>query len=391
MQRAMREHAQKLGWDDSRIHVVEADTGISATSTAGRDAYKRLLTEVAAGHVGIVLSYESTRLSRNCTDWYPLLDLCAYNDCLIADRDGVYDPASPNGRLLLGMKGILSEIELHTLRGRLIAGVQNKAKRGELALALPAGFVRQEDGHVVKDPDLQVQQVIDIVFQTFLTVKSVYKVVRHLREQGLRIPRRHRNAETIWREPTADAVMSILQNPAYAGAFVYGKSRTVHSAVDGHACTRQKRDISEWSIVVRDRYPSYISWETLEKIRTMLRENYAEYERNKSRGIPREGPALLQGLAYCGECGHKMVIQYRGGTRYICCAVRRQTLTPVCQHIPAAPVDQHVTAAFFEALSPIEIDLYEQAMQSRHAQRQEDRKAQERELQRLRYEVQLAR
>jgi DNA invertase Pin-like site-specific DNA recombinase len=173
MQRSMREHAQRLGWDDHRIEVVEADTGTSAASTAGRDAYKQLLTQVAAGQVGLVLSYESARLSRNCTDWYPLLDLCAYQDCLIADRDGVYDPASPNGRLLLGMKGILSEVELHTLRGRLIAGVQNKARRGELALALPAGLVRQEDGRVVKDPDLQVQQAIALIFRTFLPLRHV--------------------------------------------------------------------------------------------------------------------------------------------------------------------------------------------------------------------------
>jgi DNA invertase Pin-like site-specific DNA recombinase len=392
MQHSMRDHAQRLGWDDSRIVVVEADTGITAASTAGRDAYKQLLTQVAAGQVGIVLSYESARLSRNCTDWYPLLDLCAYKDCLIADRDGVYDPASPNGRLLLGMKGILSEVELHTLRGRLIAGVQNKARRGELALALPAGLVRQEDGRVVKDPDLQVQQAIELVFRTFLAVKSASKVVRHLREQGLRIPRRHRNAETIWRAPTAAAVVGVLRNPAYAGAFVYGKTQAVRTATEGEVRSRQKRrDLSEWSVVVHNRYPSYISWETFEKIQTSLRENYAEYDRNKSRGVPREGSALVQGLAYCGECGHKMVVQYKGGARYLCNFLRAQTQAPVCQYLPADPIDQHVIEAFFQALSPIEVDLYERAVQTRHAQRQEDRKAQERELLRLRYEVQLAR
>src|SRR5262245_38763241 len=167
-QHAMRDHAHRLGWPDEHIEVVEADLGRSAQSTAGRDGYKALLAEVALGQVGIVLSYESTRLSRNCTDWYPLLDLCAYNQCLIADRDGVYDAATSNGRLLLGMKGIVSEVELHTLRGRLIAGVQNKARRGELTLTLPTGLVRQEDKRVVKDPDLQVQQAIELVFQTSL-------------------------------------------------------------------------------------------------------------------------------------------------------------------------------------------------------------------------------
>jgi DNA invertase Pin-like site-specific DNA recombinase len=222
LQHAMRDHAHRLGWPDERVEVVEADLGRSAQSTAGRDGYRALLAEVALGQVGIVLSYESTRLSRNCTDWYPLLDLCAYNQCLIADRDGVYDPSTPNGRLLLGMKGILSEVELHTLRGRLLAGVQQKAQRGDLALALPVGLLRQEDGRVVKDPDVAVQHALTLVFQTFLTRQSVSQVVRILREQGLRLPRRHRNCETIWRTPTVAAVIAILRNPAYTGTFVYG-------------------------------------------------------------------------------------------------------------------------------------------------------------------------
>ncbi len=211
LQRAMREHAHHLGWPDKRIEVVETDMGRTAQSTARRDGYKALLAEVALGQVGMVLSYESTRLSRNCTDWYPLLDLCAYNQCLIADRDGVYDAATPNGRLLLGMKGIVSEIELHTLRGRLIAGVQQKAQRGDLALALPAGLLRQDDGVVVKDPDRAVQHAIGLVFQTFLERRSASQVVRLFRDQGLRLPRRHRNCETVWRTPTVAAVIAILR------------------------------------------------------------------------------------------------------------------------------------------------------------------------------------
>lgn len=189
MQRAMREHAQRLGWPADRIEVVEGDTGVSASSTAGRDAYKNLLGEIALGHVGIVLSYESARLSRNCSDWYPLLDVCAVKGCLIGDRDGVYESWTPNGRLLLGMKGIISEIELHTIRGRLLAGVQNKARRGELALMLPAGLERREDGVVLKDPDLQVQRAIDLVFRTFQDRRSANQVVRHFQKHELRSKR----------------------------------------------------------------------------------------------------------------------------------------------------------------------------------------------------------
>ena len=282
---------ERLGWPTERIDVIESDTGNTATTTAGRNAYKELLSEIALGHVGIVVSYESQRLSRNCSDWYPLLDICALKNCLIGDRDGVYESWTPNGRLLLGMKGILSEIEMHTIRGRLVAGVQNKARRGELALALPAGLLRREDGAVVKDPDLQVQQTIDLVFKTFLEHKTASKVIRHFNEHDLRVPRRHRNDETIWRAPTLAAVVGILRNPAYAGAFVYGKSRTVRN-LDGSGSPRPQqkpRAMQEWSVIVKDRYPAYISWETFERIQSTLPDNHAEYDRNKTRGVPREG------------------------------------------------------------------------------------------------------
>ena len=217
MQRAMIEHARRLGWGADRIEVVESDTGRSGQSTAGRDGYKRLLSNVALGEVGIVLSYESTRLSRNCSDWYPLLDVCACSGSLIGDRDGVYDPATTNGRMLLGMKGILSEVELHTLRGRLLAGVRSKASRGELALRLPAGLARLEDGQVVKDPDTQVRGAIDLVFETFLRKRSTAKVVRHLKENGLRLPKRPNNGVLAWRAPTVAGTLEILRNPVLQG------------------------------------------------------------------------------------------------------------------------------------------------------------------------------
>jgi DNA invertase Pin-like site-specific DNA recombinase len=340
--------------------------------------------------VGIVLSYESTRLSRNCTDWYPLLDLCAYNQCLIADRDGVYDAATPNGRLLLGMKGIVSEVELHTLRGRLIAGVQQKAQRGDLALALPAGLLRQDDGVVVKDPDRAVQHAITLVFQTFLERRSASQVVRLLCDQGLRLPRRHRNRETVWRTPTVAAVIAILRNPAYAGTFAYGKTQTQVPPGGGRPQQR-RRPLAEWKVIVHDRYPAYVTWETFARIAAILDDNYAAYEHNRRRGGPRHGAALLQGLVYCGRCGHKMMVQYKGGNEYLCNYLRGQTQAPVCQRLPADPVDQQVVAAFFEALAPAELDLYDQALAQRRQQRQEVDQAQQYALQRLEYEADRAR
>jgi DNA invertase Pin-like site-specific DNA recombinase/predicted DNA-binding transcriptional regulator AlpA len=392
IQRAMRENARRLGWDEGAIEVVETDLGVSAKSTEGREGYKRLLGDVALGRVGLVLSYESTRLSRNCTDWYPLLDLCAAEDCLIADRDGVYDPSSANGRMLLGMKGILSEMELHTLRGRLLAGVQSKAKRGELALALPAGLVRQEDGSVVKDPDLQVQQAIDVVFDSFAKLKTAAKVLRHFRDNHLTIPKRHRNDETIWCDPSLSKIIGVLKNPAYAGAFVYGKTKTINkSGPGGMRQTQKRKEIDEWSVIVQDRYSGYISWETFLRIQSMLKDNHAEYDRNKSRGTPKDGDALLQGLVYCGECGHKMVVQYKGGARYLCNYYRQQKLAPVCQLLPAKPIDRFVIEAFFEALSVAELNLYEKAMAERHQLNASVDLAKEREIQRLRYQADLAR
>lgn len=388
MQRAMKDRALQLGWPEHLIEVVERDTGLSAQNTEGRDGYKALLSELALGLVGVVLSYESTRLSRNCSDWYVLLDLCAYNRCLIADRDGIYDPANPNGRILLGMKGMLSEFELHTLRGRLIAGAQNKAARGELALRLPAGLCRRHDGTVVKDPDLRVQETISLVFDSFLRLKSAYKVLTHLRNGALMIPRRQGHEETVWREPTLSAILRILKNPAYAGAFAYGRTQCFHAP--GGKYSRKHRKRSEWTLV-KDRYPAFVPWEAYERIQSIIEDNYAEYRRRRSRGVTRKGRALLQGLVYCAECGHKMSVQYTQGARYVCEELRASRGEATCQFLPAAPLDDYVAGAFFEALSPSELDIFSKAMEEQGELDKKVDAARERELQRLRYEADLAR
>ncbi len=388
LQYALQQRAQELGWRADDIEIIDADLGLTGASAQHREGFQELVSRVALGQVGIILSSEVTRLSRNCSDWYPLLDICGYKNCLIADRDGIYDPASPNGRLLLGLKGQLSELELHTIRARMTAGLLNKAKRGELALQLPVGLVRDETGKVVKDPHREVQDRLDLIFSTFLRLKSASKVLRFLNDQRLLIPRRDRFGDLVWKKPTVAAILATLKNPAYAGAFVYGRTRTTRDAL-GKASLK-RLPIDQWTILIKDKYPAYISWEMFEQIQAMLQDNYAAYDRNKSRGVPRPGAALLHGLIYCGECGHKMVVQYKGGTRYLCNYLRQQYLVPVCQNIPSDPIDARVVEAFFQALSPIELDAYARAIA---AQKETDEKVEHarwQQLERLRYQAALA-
>ena len=379
-----------LGWRTDDIEIIDGDLGLSGAATHYREGFKELLTRVTLGEVGLILSVEVQRLSRNCSDWYPLLDICGYKHCLIADRDGVYDPGTPNGRLLLGLKGQLSEMELYTLRARMTAGLLNKAQRGELALSLPVGLVREADGVVRKEPNLEVQQRLELVFSTFLQRRSASKVLQFFNAQQLLLPRQDRFGEVRWRKPTVAAILAILKNPAYAGAFVYGRTRTVRTGAGPRQATQQRLPVEQWRIRVNDKYPAYISWETYEQIQTMLKDNYAEYDRNKTRGIPRPGAALLHGLVYCGECGHKMVVQYKTGTRYLCNYLRQQYHVPVCQYIPADPVDATVVAAFFAALSVVELDAYRTALTARQQTEAATRRAQRQQLQRLRYQAALA-
>src|SRR6266566_8559516 len=236
LQYALRQRAESLGWRSDEIEVIDADLGVSGAFAKPRTGFQELVTKVTLGQVGIILSSEVTRLSRNCSDWYPLLDVCGYRGCLIADQDGIYDPGTTNGRLLLGLKGQLSELELHTIRARMTAGLLNKAERGALALQLPVGLVRDVTGTVRKDPHREVQDRLDLVFTTFLRVKSASKVLQFFNAHDLRLPRRDRFGDIIWKKPTVAAILQILKNPAYAGAFVYGKTRSVAHRAQRSSC-----------------------------------------------------------------------------------------------------------------------------------------------------------
>ena len=390
LQYALRRRARELGWREAAIDVIDTDLGLSGASTAHRNGFKELVGRVGLSEVGLILSIDVTCLARNCTDWYPLLDICGLRGCLIADRDGVYDPGTPNGRLLLGLKGSISELELHTIRSRLTAGLLAKAERGELAVMLPIGLMRDPSGVVVKDPDMAVQGRLGLVFQLFLQLRSVAKVMRALNERDLELPRRDRHGDLCWTRATLAAVAAVLKNPAYAGAFVYGRTRFQPPKREGALPQKAPRPIEEWRIVVKDRYPAYIDWPIYEKIRAVIRDNRAEYMRIKTRGAPRDGELLLHGIAWCARCGHKMYVRYKGGGEYVCNHLRTQEGQPTCQHIRADRIDAAVADAFLTALAPAELDALSHSRRVQQQMNNALRSSAERELERKRYTAALA-
>lgn len=388
MQYALRERAAALGWHKQDTLVIDTDLGRSGTTVDQREGFQYLVAQIALGAVGILLAFDATRLARNCSHWYQLLDLCGHHDCLIADRDGVYDPASINGRLLLGLKGQISELELHTIRARLTAGILGKAERGELELTLPTGLIRT-DGVVTKHPSVEVQNCIDLIFATFLEQKSVAQTVRWFIKNDLLLPRRDRHGDIHWKRVTTASVSSFLNNPAYAGAAAYGRTRWKKSENTGNM-RGVKLPPQQWRYCVQDKHPKYISWDTFERIQAMLRDNYTEYARNKTRGVPRDGKALLHGIVYCGECGHKMCVQYKGGTQYLCNHLKQQTGAAVCQRIGGDAIDHAVVSWFFEALSVAEIDVAVAALQRTDNEHAQVVAAHQQQVQRLQYESQRA-
>ena len=388
MQYALRERSAALGWHEQDTHVIDADLGRSGTTVDHREGFQYLVAQIALDTVGILLAFDATRLARNCTHWYQLLDLCGQHDCLLADRDGVYDPTSINGRLLLGLKGQISELELHTIRARLTAGILSKAERGDLELTLPTGLIRT-DGVVTKHPSVEVCDRIDLIFATFVEQKSVAQTVRWFIRNDLLLPRRDRHGDIHWRRVTAASISCFLNNPAYAGAATYGRTRWKKSVKTGNM-QGIKLPPQQWRYCVQGKYPEYIAWDTFERIQAVLRDNYSEYARNKTRGVPREGKALLHGITYCGECGHKMCVQYKGGTQYLCNHLKQQTGAPVCQRIGGDAIDDAVVSWFFEALSVAEIDVAATALQSTDSEHAQVVAAHLQQVERLQYESQRA-
>ena len=398
-QYALRDRAVALGWPIDRIHVIDSDQGVSGAQAAGRDGFQHLVTEVAMGHAGIVLGLEVSRLARNNADWHRLLELAALSRTLISDEDGVYDPAHFNDRLLLGLKGTMSEAELHVLKSRLQGGILNKARRGELEIALPVGLVYGPDGRVCLDPDRQIQDTVRLLFDTFRETGSACAVLRRMRAQHILFPRRITRGigkgEVLWGELDHSRVLEILHNPRYAGAFVYGRRRTSYNADLKQVQLQLKRE--DWQVLIRDAHPGYISWDEFERNELTLQRNAVGFSTNLRGGAPREGSALLQGRVLCGRCGSRMRVRYdaREGKQrpYYCCnedTVRRAA-SRNCQWVQGAEIDAAISALLLQTVAPAAIDVA-LAVQDEIAQRVEQaasmRAAQ---LQRCRYEAELAR
>jgi DNA invertase Pin-like site-specific DNA recombinase len=364
---AMASRATALGWPPGRVEIIDEDLGISGRTIADRAGFQRLVTEVTMGHVGLVLGIDTSRLARSNRDWQQLLELCALSGTLLADADGVYDPAEHNDRLLLGLKGSMSEYEAHLIRQRMITARAAKAARGEMALPLPAGYVRRPSGEVVLDPDEQVRDTIRLVFRLFDRLGTAHAVMRYLVDHQILMPKRQYGGpdkgELIWRRAHRDAVLNILRNPTYAGAYAYGRRKLDPTRlVPGQpASGRTTRPLEEWEVLLPGRLPAYITFDDYQRNLTQIAANRSAPDAPRA---PRDGPALLAGLVVCGRCGYRASVRYptwaidRPSPHVYNCAAQSSSYgAPFCQGMAGDILDDHLTEQVLNALTPAAVEL----------------------------------
>lgn len=384
LQYGLTAHARALGWAPDRILVIDDDQGKSGASAVDRAGFQRLVAEVSLDHVGLILGVEMSRLARSNADWHRLLEVCALFGTLLADSDGLYDPAQYNDRLLLGLKGTMSEAELHLLKQRMYQGKLNKARRGELAVAVPVGYVRRPSGEVTFDPDEQVQHSVRLLFRKFEELGTLNALLRYLVAQDIRLGIRVREGpakgELAWRRPNRMTLQNLLKNPIYAGAYAYGRRQVDRRRQGGHGGqarpggrSRATIQAPAWHAFLPDRYPAYITWVAYEQHQAQLRANQA---RAAARGAVRRGPALLAGLLVCGRCGHRMLVRYSGGHvangdaprsaapaarslrgSYVCARLRSDYGGPNCQQVAGLVLERFVSQQALDALAPAALEL----------------------------------
>ena len=304
LQYAMEQRVRDLGWRETE--VIDEDQGLSATSTAGRTGFQRLVAEVCLGKIGAVAAIEVSRFARNNRDWHQLIEMCAMVDTLLIEHEAIYDPRRANDRLLLGLKGSMSEYELDLLRQRSLEARWAKARRGELVIEAPVGFVKTADQRLEKDPDLRVQKAIELVFRKFFELGTARRTGTWCLENGVNLPAKRRGPsglETWWRRASYGSVIRLLKEPTYAGAYAYGRTTTRTEVVDG-ALRRSTvlKPLEDWSVLIPDHHEGYIGWDQFQRIQQMLDDNVTQFRSSRHPGAPKRGPALLAGLLRCGRC-----------------------------------------------------------------------------------------
>lgn len=392
----LRRRAVELGWPDEAVQVIDEDLGQSGSSTQGREGFRRLGEDVARGRVGAIFALEASRFARNSADWYRLLEICGLADVLIADEGGVYAPRDPNDRLLLGLKGQMSEAELYWMRLRLQGGKLSKARRGELYIQPPTGYQWDDATNRLRlDPDEEVQRGIHMVFERFRIDGSAHGVSAFLARNGLKIPSRSAaTGEVSWVTPRLSPILNLLHNPLYTGTYVFGRREERVGLVDGEVRRRRVRRMmrDDWKVCLHDHHPAYITWEEFMANEDKLHQNRNNFFVPEQRGAAREGEALLPGLLLCGRCGHRMSVRYQGNLPQYECQAPMRNLggSGRCWTVPGRVIDEAVAHAFLQAASPSEIELSLAVARAADTQAGELDRQWKLRMERLRYEAKLA-
>jgi DNA invertase Pin-like site-specific DNA recombinase/predicted DNA-binding transcriptional regulator AlpA len=393
----LADRAIRLGWPKSQVKTIDEDLARSGSETSDRSGFTLMTTEVALGHVGLILSIEVSRVARNNADWYRLLDLCGVTDTLIGDEDGLYHPGLFNDRLLLGLKGTMAEAELHVIRARLEGGIRNKAARGELRRGLPVGFVwGEEDGEILFHPDQAVTGTIHSVFERFTEMGSVRQVWLWFRSQGLSFPLQSNSLPEIrWVTPTYTNIHQVLTNPVYAGAYAYGKTRYERYVDEAGRLRKRVRHLprSQWAVLIPDHHKGFIDWETYEMNQSRIARNTRPGP-HQAAGAVREGSALLQGIATCGRCGRRLRVYYQGRNSipgYYCAAnTIHNGRGKHCLRVGGVRIDEAVASAFLDAVTPAGIEAALRAEEDIEADREAALAQWRLHVERARYEAQRA-
>jgi DNA invertase Pin-like site-specific DNA recombinase len=395
-QYALKERLVSMGWDEGMVEVIDSDLGQSGSESEGRRGFQHLVSEVSLGRAGIIVGIEVSRLSRSNSDWVRLLQIAALSDTLIMDEDGIYNVNDFNDRLLLGLKGTLSEAELHYLKARMRGGLLNKARRGDLKRGIPIGYIYDEDGQIGKDPDAQVQDAITMFFNTFTRVGSACGLVREYGKQGILFPRRqHRGfrlGELSWERMTLSTALQALKNPMYAGIYTFGKLQVQHSISGRKRVEVPKGQYHAW---LPNSHPAYISEAQFDENTRQLDKNARPNPGIGHGGAVREGSALLQGIALCGKCGRRMTVRYNHSSRsnqpqYICDHDRREHGGEACQFVTGGNIDLTIESLLLETINPLTIDAAVSIQREMAERKEEIHRMYSQQMERARYEMDLA-